>query len=79
MKVMGAEGLVVEVLAALTDRAGMNVVGDEGNHLGPVELVVNVLDRLGDARVTSKAVIVMQVEDVQSDILIIRDIESNSL
>ena len=47
---MGAEGLVVEGLAVTTDQARMNVVSDEGNHSGPIELM---RDHLGDAWVSS--------------------------
>ena len=72
---MGAEGLVVEGLAATTDRAGVDGVGDEGNHPGPIELTANILHHLGDAGVACQAVIVIGVEDVQSDILIIWDIK----
>ena len=74
-KAMGAKGLVVQRLAVTADRTGVDVVGDEGDHLGPVELTTDVLERLGDAGVASQAVVVMGVEDVQLDILIIWDIE----
>jgi len=42
----------------------MDVVGDEGYHSGPVELSADVLDRFGDTRVTSQAVIVVGAQDV---------------
>ena len=61
---MRAKQLVMEGLAAATDRTGVDVIGDKGNHLGPIELAVNVLDRLGDARVTSKAVIMAGAKDI---------------
>ena len=70
---MGAKRLVVEGLAAVTDRTRVDVIGDEGNHLGPIELTTNVLDCLGDARVASQVVVMMGAEDVQSDVLIIWD------
>ena len=50
-------------------------IGDEGDHPGPVELTTDVLDSLGDAGVTSQAVVMMGAEDVQSDVLIIWDID----
>ena len=72
---MGAKGLVVEGLAATADRTRVDVIGDEGDHPGPVELTSDVLDYLGDAGVARQVVVVMGAEDVQSDVLIIRDIE----
>jgi len=53
----------------------MDVVGDEGDHLGPVQLMTDILDCLGDARVSSQAVVMMGAKDIQLDILIVRDIE----
>jgi len=35
----------------------MDVIGNEGDHFGPIELATNVLDRLSDARVAHEAVI----------------------
>ena len=53
----------------------MDIVSYECDHLGPVELATDILDRLGDARVSSQMVVVVGVKDVQSDVLIIWDIE----
>ena len=53
----------------------MDVVSDEGNHSGPVKLTMDILDCLGDARLSSQAVVMMGVKDIQLDILIVRDIE----
>jgi len=47
--------------------------------LGPIELATDILDGLGDARVSSQVMIVMRAQDVQSDILIIRDIDQSLL
>jgi len=47
---MRAEGLVMEGLATTADRTRMNVVSNEHDHSGPVELAMDILDRLGDAR-----------------------------
>ena len=47
-----------------TDCTGVDVISDKGNHLGPIELVANVLDRLGDARVTSEAVVMTGTKDI---------------
>ena len=55
----------------------MDVVGDERDHLGPIELTMDVLDHLGDARVSSQAMVMMRAKDVQSDILIVGDIEQS--
>ena len=53
----------------------MDVVTDEGNHLGPIELMMDIFDCLGDTRVSSKAIVMMGVKDVQSDVLIVGDID----
>jgi len=55
----------------------MDVVSDEGDHLGPVELMMDVLDGLGDVQVSSQAMVIVGVKDIQSDILIVRDIEQS--
>jgi len=55
----------------------VDVVSDEGDHSGPVELVADILDRFGDARVSSQAMIMMGVQDVQTDILIVGDVEQS--
>jgi len=55
----------------------VDVVGDEGDHSGPIELTTDVLDRLGDARVSGQAMVMMRAEDVQSDVLIVGDIEQS--
>ena len=55
----------------------MNVVGDEGDHLGPIELKMDVLCHLGDARVSCKAMVMVRVQDIQSDVLIVREIEQS--
>ena len=55
----------------------MDVVSDEGNHSGPVELMTDILDCLGNARVPSQVVVMMGVKDIQLDILIVRDIKQS--
>ena len=72
---MGAERFVMEGLAAATNRTGVDVISYKGDHLGPIELAANVLDRLGDARVTSKAVIMAGVKDIQLGGLVVRHIQ----
>ena len=74
---MRAKGVVMEGLAATADQTQMDLVNDEGNHSGPIELVTDVLDCLGDARMSSQAMIMMGVKDVQSDVLIVRDIDQS--
>ena len=61
---MRAKWFVVKGFVAATDHTGVDVISDECDHLGPIELVANVLDRLGDARVTSKAVVMPGVKDI---------------
>jgi len=72
---MRAKGFVMEELAANADQTQMDVVSDKGDHLGPIELATDVLDCLGDAWMSSQEMIIMGVKDVQSDILIVGDIE----
>ena len=55
----------------------MNVVGDESDHPRPIELTMDVLNHLGDARVSSEMMIVVGAKDVQSDLLIVGDIEQS--
>ena len=74
---MRAKGLVMEGLAATTHRTRVDVVSDKGDLSGPIELTTDVLDRLSDARVSSQAMVVMRAEDVQSDVLIVGDIEQS--
>src|SRR5882672_6779897 len=74
-KMMRTERLVMKGLAAATNRTGVDVVGYKGDHLGPIELVANVLDRLGDAGVTSEAVIMTGAKDIQSGGLVIGHVQ----
>ena len=43
----------MEGLAVMADRTQMDVVSDKGDQLGPVGLSTDILDHLGDARVSS--------------------------
>src|SRR5882672_10103269 len=61
---MRTEWLVMKGLAAATDRTGVDVIGNKGDHLGPIELVANVLDRLSDAGVTCEVVVVAGAKDI---------------
>ena len=45
--------------------------------MGPIELTTDVLDCLGDARVSSQTMVVVRAKDVQSDLLIVGDIEQS--
>ena len=55
----------------------MDVVGDEGDHSGPIELMMDVLDHLGNARVSSQVMVVVGAKDVQLDILNVGDIDQS--
>jgi len=55
----------------------MDVVSEKGNHLGLVELTMDVLDHLSDAQVSSQAMVVVGAKDIQSDVMIIGDIEQS--
>jgi len=59
----------------MADQAQMDVVGDKGDHSGPIELTANVLNCLGNAWVASKVMVVAGAKDVQSGVLMVRDIE----
>ena len=72
---MRAIGLVVEGLAATADRARMDVVSHEANHLWPIELAMDVLDHLGNTWVASQVVVMTGVQDIQSGILVVRNIQ----
>ena len=74
---MGVIGLVMEGLAATADRTRMDVVGDEGDCPGPIKLMMDILDRLGDARVSRQMMVVVGAKDVQSDLLIVGDVEQS--
>ena len=53
----------------------MDVVSDEGDHSGPIKLTMDVIDHLSNAWVSSQVMIMVGTKDIQSDILIVRDIE----
>jgi len=55
----------------------MDVIGDKGDHSGPIELVMYILDHLGDAWVPSKAVIMIGAQNVQSDGMVVGDIKQS--
>jgi len=74
---MRAKGLMVEGLAATADQTRVDVVSDEHDYLWPVELATYILDGLGDARVSHQTVVMVGAQDVQSNVLIIRDIEQS--
>jgi len=42
----------------------MDVVSDKGDHLWPIELMMDVLDYLGNAQVSSQAMDVVGVKDI---------------
>ena len=67
----------MEGLAATADRAQVDVVGDKGDHSGPIELTPDVLECFGDARVSSQTMVVVRAKDVQLDFLIVGDIEQS--
>ena len=55
----------------------MDVVSDEGDHSGPIELTMDIPNCLGDTRVSIQVMVVVGAKDVQSDILIVADIEQS--
>ena len=54
----------MEGLAATTDQVKMDVVSNKGDHSGPVELMMDVLDCLSDAQVASEAMVVVGAKDI---------------
>jgi len=42
----------------------MDIVSNKSHHLGPVELETDIIDHLGDARVSSQAMVMMGVKEV---------------
>jgi len=61
---MRAERLVMKGLIATADRAGVDVIGDEGNHFGPIKLAMDVFDCFGEAWVACEMVIVAGMKDI---------------
>jgi len=55
----------------------MNVVGDEGNNLWPIELTTDVLDHLGDVGCPNKVMVMVRAQDIQLTSWIVRDIEQS--
>ena len=55
----------------------MDVIGDKGDHSGPIELATYILDCLGDAWVPSKVVIMIGVQNVQLDRMVVGDIKQS--
>jgi len=53
----------------------MDVVAYEGKHLGPVELTTDYLVCLGNTQVSSQVMVMVGAKDIQSDVLIVGDIE----
>src|SRR5882672_3793005 len=72
---MRAKRLVMEGLSVATDQTGVDVVGDKGDHLGPIELAVNVLDHLGNAMVTRKVVVMAGMKDTKLGGLVVGHIQ----
>ena len=74
---MRTKGLVMGGLAAPADQTRVVVVGDEGDHLQPVELATDILEGLGDAGVSSQTMVMVGAQDVQLNILTVGDIEQS--
>ena len=55
----------------------MDVVSDEDDNSGPIELMMDVLDCLGNAWVSSQAMVMVGAKDIQSDILVVWNIEQS--
>ena len=74
---MRAKGLVMEGLAVTAHRTRVDVVSDKGDHSGPIELMRDVLNHLGNAWVSSQAMVMVGAKDIQSDVLVVRNIEQS--
>jgi len=55
----------------------MNVVSDEGDHSGPIELTMMFLIVLVILGCPEKVMVMVGMQDIQSDVLIVRDIEQS--
>src|SRR6266481_10062027 len=71
-KAMWTKGLVVNHLALSAGGARVDVVSDESDQSGPEELPLDVINHFCDARV----VIMVRTQDIQVDIMVVRDIQS---
>src|SRR5882672_5487487 len=74
-KTMRTERLVMKGLSVATNRTGVDVISYKGDHLGPIELVANVLDHLGDAGLTSEVVIMAGAKDIQLGGLVVGHVQ----
>ena len=68
---MRAKGLVMKGLAVTADHTQTDVISHEGHHLGPIEVATDVLDHLGNARVTGEAVVMAGAKNIQSGGLVV--------
>ena len=61
-------------LVSTASCARSNVVRNESNEVGPVELPSNVSDGLTNAWMSRKAMVVIRAKDVKSDVLVVGNV-----
>ena len=61
-------------LVSTASCARLNIVHNESNEAGPVELPSNVSDSLTNAWMSGQTMVVIGTEDIKSNILVVRDI-----
>ena len=71
---VGSEWLVMDGLVSTAGCARSNVVRDESNEAGPVELPLNVSDGLTNTWMSGPTMVVIGTKDVKSDVLVVRNI-----
>ena len=68
---IGPEWLVMDGLVSTASCARSNVVHDESNEAGPVELPSNVSDSLTNAWMSRKVMVVIRAKDIKLDVLVV--------
>ena len=71
---VGSKWLVMDGLVSTAGCARSNVVCDESNKAGPVELLLNVSDGLTNAWMSGQTMVVIRTKDVKSNILVVGNI-----
>ena len=71
---VGSKWLVMDGLVSTAGCARLNVVRDELNEAGPVELPSNVSDGLTNTWMSCQTMVMIRAKDVKSDILVVGNI-----
>ena len=71
---VGSEWLVMDGLVLTAGCARSNIVCDESNEVGPVELPSNVSDGLTNTWMSHQTMVMIRAKDVKSDVLMVGNI-----